>query len=225
MAFGFFGKLPAKADFLVGDCPAGFLKIWEPFLMKGLAQSRLDLGSAWEEAYMTMPIWHFRLTPSQSDGSLADRVAGAFMPSVDRVGREFPLTVMAPFPVASEQGEQSDMSMDALETVLLGALDEQTDLGAFRRSVKTLSQKSTVLRSEDENASKMLEPDSDISGVLESEFRCRGGTEEYAFKCDGLPGATAFRWLILPEQFQEEGQNTKAAGKLHGQNEPEDHQR
>ncbi len=35
MGTGYFGKLPARADFVIGQCPAGFLKSWEAFLMTG----------------------------------------------------------------------------------------------------------------------------------------------------------------------------------------------
>ncbi|QXI45055.1 type VI secretion system-associated protein TagF [Pseudomonas wayambapalatensis] len=57
---------------------------------KGLRASRERLGAEWEQAYRCSPIWHFALAAGVC-GEVA--WAGVMMPSVDRVGRYFPLTL------------------------------------------------------------------------------------------------------------------------------------
>jgi type VI secretion system protein ImpM len=91
MACGLFGKLPAKRDFIALGVSSSFLAAYEPWLQGGLSASRLALGSGWQDAYLKAPIWRFWFGGAYC-GTTA---AGAFMPSVDGVGRYFPLTVFA----------------------------------------------------------------------------------------------------------------------------------
>ncbi len=91
MRFGLFGKLQAKRDFIAVATPRAFLSVWEPWLQGGMSASRSQLGDKWQEAFLTAPIWRFWLG-SQLCGM---PVVGALMPSMDGVGRYFPLTVAA----------------------------------------------------------------------------------------------------------------------------------
>ncbi|WP_152502016.1 type VI secretion system-associated protein TagF [Labrenzia sp. THAF82] len=223
MGAGYFGKLAARADFVVANCPAGFMRLWEPFLMKGLAQSRLDLKEAWEEAYMTMPVWRFWLTPAQSDSDLGAAVAGAFMPSIDKVGREFPLTVAA----SAESGLGGPPSSgwyDKAEDVLLETLEEDATLEAFQSGVKRLDAPdglNGVFRETDQVA---LDAAPGTGEHLISQFRCQAGDRPIEFSCQGLPGASAFQWLILPEQHKiDGGDEEEEVGGNHGRYHPEDH--
>jgi len=224
MGSGYFGKLPARADFVIGGCPAGFLKVWEPFLMKGLSQSRLDLNDAWEEAYMTMPVWRFRLTPEGADGALKDAVAGALMPSVDRVGRAFPLTLVAGFASNRVEAEGEDGWYDQAETLLRGMLSEEADFGAFQQAVDRLEHPKAT-----DGAACIVETAefAELPGgeeALHARFWCRAGERQFAFSSRGLPEAGAFRWLILPEVFGASDKDDNAAGNTHGRSHPEDHQ-
>jgi len=89
MACGLYGKLPSKRDFIAIGAPRDFLAVWEPWLQGGVSASRMAMGSAWQEAFLRAPIWRFWLGGELSGGP----IAGAFMPSVDGIGRYFPLTV------------------------------------------------------------------------------------------------------------------------------------
>ncbi|WP_298965152.1 type VI secretion system-associated protein TagF [uncultured Roseibium sp.] len=222
MGAGYFGKLAARADFVTANCPAGFMRLWEPFLMKGLAQSRLDLIEAWEEAYMTMPVWRFWLTPAQEGSELGVAVAGAFMPSIDKVGREFPLTVVAPTGTGLNGSPNSDW-YDNVEDLLLKTLEEEATLEAFQSGVKNLEAPvdlNNVFHGVDQVA---LDAAPDTGEHLLSQFRCQAGDRPIEFSCRGLPDAGAFRWLILPEQHKAESGQEKAAGENHGRYHPEDH--
>ena len=57
-----------------------------------IASSRAALGEAWLPAWLEAPVWRFALSP---DICGPDAVIGLWMPSVDRIGRYYPLTVAA----------------------------------------------------------------------------------------------------------------------------------
>ena len=87
-----------------------------------MATSRQMLGESWRDAYNSAPIWRFWL----GAGFCGEAVLGAFMASIDGVGRHFPLTVFA------TEGEEAllppeldpnDAWCEAAEAILLGALE------------------------------------------------------------------------------------------------------
>jgi type VI secretion system protein ImpM len=87
---GFFGKVPSRGDFVRRDLPAGFIAAWDDWLQAGIAGSREILGEAWLDMYLTSPVWRFALAADLVGDAAA---AGVLMPSVDSVGRYFPLTL------------------------------------------------------------------------------------------------------------------------------------
>lgn len=91
MRVGLYGKLPAKRDFVAHDVARPFLAAWEPWLQAGVATSRLRLGGVWRDAYLQAPLWRFWL----GRGICGSEALGILMPSVDGVGRYFPLTLVA----------------------------------------------------------------------------------------------------------------------------------
>lgn len=92
---GLFGKLPARGDFVRAGLPRGFVQPWDDWLQVAIAGSRAQLGEKWLPAWMEAPIWHFAL-PHGLCGEAA--VLGVWMPSVDRAGRHFPLTLAMVLP-------------------------------------------------------------------------------------------------------------------------------
>jgi type VI secretion system protein ImpM len=90
---GWFGKIPNLGDFASRRLPEGFIRRWDRWLQGGLAQSRGELGEAWIDTYLVAPILRFWVAP----GTLGPNAwTGLLMPSVDRVGRHFPLTLAQP---------------------------------------------------------------------------------------------------------------------------------
>ena len=65
--------------------PRRLLEVWEPWLQASVATSRQMLGEGWSEAYNSAPIWRFWL----GAGFCGEAMLGAFMPSIDGVGRPF----------------------------------------------------------------------------------------------------------------------------------------
>lgn len=136
---GFFGKLPALGDFVERALPAEFVTPWDAWLQRAIAASRAGLGEQWLDIYLTSPLWRFVL----GAGPCGARAwAGVMMPSVDRVGRYFPLTVATPLPAGSDPFvllEAHDAWFGAVEALLLGALDaEQLDPDDFAAELAAL---------------------------------------------------------------------------------------
>ena len=91
MRCGLFGKIGAKRDFIAIATPRSFLEAWEPWVQAGLSASRHQLGAGWQQAFLTAPVWRFWLGAA----ICGTTVTGAIMPSLDGVGRYYPLTLHA----------------------------------------------------------------------------------------------------------------------------------
>lgn len=138
MRCGLYGKLPIKRDFIAEAVPRGFLPSFEPWLQGAVGQSRMMLGQRWQDIYLKAPIWRFWLGANYCGRS----VAGALMPSIDGVGRYFPLVVMA---LADEGRAIEPPTVDpqedwflAVETFLLGALEEDRPFEAIAEELAAL---------------------------------------------------------------------------------------
>jgi type VI secretion system protein ImpM len=139
-AAGFYGKLPCKGDFLQRRVSQEFVDAWDAWLQQSLHVSRQQLQERWLDTYLTSPVWRFAIAAGVC-GSGA--YAGVMLPSVDRVGRYFPLTLVTQLStedclleVAGEAGRQWFESAEALA---LGALQaHDLDLAAFDEQVMAL---------------------------------------------------------------------------------------
>lgn len=94
---GFFGKLPAHGDFIHRNLPTGFMTPWDNWLQSFISSTRQQLGDRWLDIYLTSPVWRFFFAPGVIDGN---QWAGVMLPSVDRVGRYFPFSVISNIPPA-----------------------------------------------------------------------------------------------------------------------------
>lgn len=91
MEIGYFGKLPSHGDFIHRRVDGRVLAQWDRWLQEGLQSSRQALGNDWLDIYLTSPAWRFCV----GRGVLDEHThAGLLVPSVDRVGRYFPFTVL-----------------------------------------------------------------------------------------------------------------------------------
>jgi len=95
MQVGFYGKLPSHGDFLRRRVSDAFVDAWDDWLGESLAASRSALGQRWLDIYLTSPAWRF-VCGAGACGPLP--VVGLMAPSVDRVGRYFPLTLVSEVP-------------------------------------------------------------------------------------------------------------------------------
>jgi type VI secretion system protein ImpM len=87
---GWYGKLPCLGDFASRRLSSDFITPWDAWLQRSIAKSRQQLGERWLDIYLTSPMWRFILAP----GVCGERACiGVLLPSVDKVGRYFPLTL------------------------------------------------------------------------------------------------------------------------------------
>ena len=127
---GFYGKLPARGDFIGRRLSRAFINALDEWLQTSISASRDALGERWLELYLVSPLWRFVCAAGCCGPKT---VAGVLVPSVDTVGRYFPLIVGqeidAPTDPAAFAG--TDAWFEALEGLALAALDPAFDLAAF----------------------------------------------------------------------------------------------
>jgi type VI secretion system protein ImpM len=146
MQCSLYGKVPAKRDFIAIGAPREFLNVWEPWLQGSISASRTTLCEKWQSAFLTAPIWRFWLGADICGRS----VIGAFMSSLDGIGRYFPLTLFAcadddaaiPPP---ELGAQDDW-FDSAEAFLMSTLDHDAKFEAMTANLGALPPPSQDLR-------------------------------------------------------------------------------
>jgi len=134
---GFYGKLPSHGDFLRRRVSDGFVGVWDAWLQESLATSRAVLADAWLDVYLTSPVWRFACAAKACGDA---PVIGVMVPSVDRVGRYFPLTIVVELP--RETPSLLDLTLraeslfDAFERLVIATLDsDQIDLDAFHEQL------------------------------------------------------------------------------------------
>lgn len=131
---GWFGKLPGTGDFAQRRMPGPFVASWDGWLQQGLQGMRMRRPD-WVERYREGAVWCFVLAAPLAGPSAW---IGVLMPSVDAVGRYFPITLVTALP-----GPASDLQGDLLAAarrwwhlatqVALQGLDEDVDAAGFER--------------------------------------------------------------------------------------------
>lgn len=130
---GFYGKLPVRGDFLGRRLGREFVREWDTWLQQVIPASHETLGERWLEFYLVSPLWRFIL---QAKSCGPNSVVGVMMPSVDCVGRYFPLMLgreLAPELDMSDFLPRSSVWYDAIEELALSALAPEFDLESFDR--------------------------------------------------------------------------------------------
>ena len=140
---GWYGKLPTLGDFASRRLESDFIEPWDLWLGDGLQAQRQTLGDAWVDAYLDSPPWRFLLSPGVLPGIDPGRVfAGVLVPSVDRVGRYFPLTLAAPLaraPCVVAEFDALLAWMHRLEDAALDALQGDWSIDDLERALADLS--------------------------------------------------------------------------------------
>ncbi len=120
---GWYGKLPCLGDFASRRLPPEFVDAWDGWLQRSIASSRQQLGESWLDLFLKSPMWRFALAP----GICGDNAwAGLLLPSVDKVGRYFPLTLALRVNRSDDSLQQvfgADTWYAELERIALSALN------------------------------------------------------------------------------------------------------
>jgi type VI secretion system protein ImpM len=136
---GCFGKLPMRGDFLSRRLPPDFIEIWDVWLQAGISASREQLGERWLDTYLTAPIWRFAAAAGVCGAAPA---MGVLMPSVDRVGRYFPLVLATLLPSGVQPLRAMTGARDwfeGAEAIALQTLEDGADLAQFESALEAFA--------------------------------------------------------------------------------------
>jgi len=97
---GYFGKIPARGDFVAAGLPSSVVKTWDQSISAALAEAKSALGDRWSDVWLQAPVWRFAL-PGAMCGPAP--LLGLWMPSIDKAGRHFPLMIAATCPTATPE--------------------------------------------------------------------------------------------------------------------------
>jgi type VI secretion system protein ImpM len=145
MIAGFYGKLPARGDFVRGGLPRDFTDRWDAWIAAAIAGSRERMGEDWLPAFLEAPVWRFALSAGLCGGRAA---LGLMLPSVDRAGRYFPLTFAALYDGGTAPGDDP-LWLDGCEVAGRAALEHDAgpeQLGAMLRVPEAAERMETGLR-------------------------------------------------------------------------------
>jgi type VI secretion system protein ImpM len=133
---GYFGKVPTHGDFVSHGLPTSFIQPWDAWLQQAILSSRQQLGDKeWLNYYLTSPIYRFVLSPAICGN---ESWSGVIMPSVDQVGRYYPMTLSSKNtadtnPFLTLQQNQDWFSN--LETLALTCLQDDFNLKQFNMNL------------------------------------------------------------------------------------------
>jgi type VI secretion system protein ImpM len=211
---GWYGKLPSLGDFAHRRLPLDFIGTWDAWLQDRIPTARAAFGESWLDGYLTAPIWRFLLLPGLVGAS---GWAGVLMPSVDRVGRHFPLTVAAELPSDSEAAQVVLAGGDwftGLEEAALTVLDVTRGADDLDAALADHPPPLPLAGDVDRAVGTLYPlPSAEAFGPLVQALALRawsrhGGwrslwwtrgrvdAEPLMLPCAGLPTATEFAWLI-----------------------------
>lgn len=141
-AIGWHGKLPTVGDFVTRRLDTDFVNHWDNWMSRGLAELRQSGGSRWLDSYLRSPTWRFLSTPGFLPTPLnGEAWVGVVMPSVDRVGRYYPLTLASPL---NGIPDRTDIQaalwnwMQRLEDVAIDALEGDWSIDALETGLVAL---------------------------------------------------------------------------------------
>jgi len=133
---GWYGKIPLAGDFVARRVPAVFGEAWYGWLQIALDGSRGRLGHGWREAFLSMPAWRFVFSPGLVTSAAW---SGLMVPSVDAVGRCFPLAIASP--LSSKRLDVVGTLLAAqpwfeeMQAIALSAISAGADLAAIDAAI------------------------------------------------------------------------------------------
>ncbi|MBA5800646.1 type VI secretion system-associated protein TagF [Rhizobium changzhiense] len=135
---GFFGKLPSHGDFVSMGLASPLQAALDAWLQAGLQEAHHELGEGWERRFRAMPVWRFIIERGLWGSAT---IAGVLLPSLDRVGRSFPLVIAAQLPGFTEHPRQlylDDTWFTAAEAIAESSTKRDFDINHFTASLKRL---------------------------------------------------------------------------------------
>lgn len=135
---GWYGKLPSLGDFASRRLAHELIEPWDAWLAEEIGELRNGYPDHWLQAYLDSPTWRFVLGTGVLGAHQAQPLAGILMPSVDRVGRYFPLTIVAPLPGLPRRAEHAEALFNwlhALDDIAADAMQEDWPIDALEQAL------------------------------------------------------------------------------------------
>ncbi|HEY7774766.1 MAG TPA: type VI secretion system-associated protein TagF [Marinagarivorans sp.] len=148
--FGFFGKVPAHGDFIERGLPQSFINSMDEWLQGAISCSQGALGNDWLSSYLTCPLWRFGF----GEGALDEKQwLGVLCPSVDTVGRYFPLVIATQLKHGNifAAFQKNSAWFDAVENLALSVLENGLPADEIESQLATIP----AVEQEDNRPSKI----------------------------------------------------------------------
>lgn len=164
LRLGYFGKAPVTGDFLARNIDRDVRDALDSWLQQSLEASRKALGDSWLHSFLTAPIWRFVVTGLGQRGP----IVGLLMPSVDKVGRYFPLALVAEISATGIDARllmACDQLLTRLEPLLLTALEDDFDVDYFSHQLDAVAKQIAARPDQDAEDSPGIAKITDLAGL------------------------------------------------------------
>ncbi|WP_053080269.1 type VI secretion system-associated protein TagF [Methylobacterium variabile] len=111
---GFYGKLPARGDFLRDTLPRTAAAAWDAWMQAVLPVAQARLSGGWTETWSMLRPWRFWLGAGLCGEAC---LSGVWIASADRIGRPYP------FLLAAQAAAPTERFLAAAETLAVRAVE------------------------------------------------------------------------------------------------------
>lgn len=198
---GWYGKIPATGDFIGRRLSAAFQETWHGWLHTALQRAGRQLGKRWRDDFLSMPVWRFVLSPGLAAPA---GYAGLLLPSVDAVGRCFPLTVASALSTDCVDPVRtlfaSERWFEEMEQIALSGIAATADLAALDAAIAARPFPRQALRRREGSHDRIrTEASRSVCIPLPSSLAMSEASAEVRAVADRLPGSRA-AWLAEPSE-------------------------
>ena len=191
-AVGWHGKLPTLGDFTSRGLDHDFVVVWDEWLSAGLSRLRADSPDAWVDAYLASPTWRFVVTPRFLPAPLTTGIwTGVVMPSVDRVGRYYPLTLagrLGAIPTRRDRQGTLWSWLQRLQDAAIDALQDDWTVAALDQELLRLGLPPSDGMDENGASPPPAAPGAPPDGVLPVSMESFFAACAHAFAASAAPG-------------------------------------
>lgn len=158
-----FGKIRAKGDFVSRNLDYQVQEYLDNWLQSAFSISQEQVGEDWLKHYLTSPIWRFIVSSKEMDKD----IVGFMMPSIDKVGRYYPLFMLEVFDEGKLCGDELNCkSFEELEELAMSTLDGCEESAQF---FEALNQSGFPLFHEQPPVSEILHRMTEHDDVIEDD--------------------------------------------------------
>ncbi|WP_117190288.1 type VI secretion system-associated protein TagF [Rhizobium terrae] len=191
---GFFGKLPTHGDFVSTGMGSGLQSEFDIWLQAGLQAVQQQFGTDWERHFRAMFSWRFIIERGLWGPAT---IAGVLVPSLDRVGRSFPLVVATQLPAFTDHPRLlylDETWFTAAEAIAETSARRDFDIEQFTASLKRLRTLRPADLAENDGRRRSLPTQTTLWWRIDPETRQAKG-----FRTTGAPQPDDFRRLVFED--------------------------